>query len=264
VGAYSSAVLAVNFGFPFLLALPASILITMLAGVIVGVPSFRLEGAYLALATLGFAESVRIFAAVTDYLGSTSGFGGIPAPEFFGFKFNLYFEYFYIVMPIALLAIYMSFAILKSSTGRAFTAIREDTIAAAAAGVNVKRYKLIAFVLGAAYAGCAGSLFAHMSPGYIHPNNFTVIEMVTLLLMVVLGGLGNIWGGIIGATVVTIVFDLTREWYYYQLLMFGSVIVGTVMFMPKGIGGIIDRFLVSKRFVSAREKSRDISVKAGD
>ncbi len=83
--------------------------------------------------------------------------------------------------------------------------------------------------------------------------------MVTLMLMVVLGGLGNIWGGIIGAIVVTIVFDLTREWYYYQLLMFGSVIVGPVMFMPKGIGGIIDRYLIGKRFVAAREKSRGIS-----
>lgn len=264
VGAYSSAVLAVNFDFPFLLALPASILITMLAGVIVGVPSFRLEGAYLALATLGFAESVRIYAAVTDYLGSTSGFGGIPSPVILGFKFNIYSEYYYLVMPIALLAIYLSFAILRSSTGRAFTAIREDTIAAAAAGVNVKRYKLIAFVLGAAYAGCAGSLFAHMTPGYIHPNNFTVIEMVTLMLMVVLGGLGHIWGGIIGAVVVTIIFDLTREWYYYQLLMFGSVIVGTVMFMPKGIGGIIDRYLISKRFVAAREKSRGISAEVAE
>jgi branched-chain amino acid transport system permease protein len=262
VGAYSSAVLAVYFGFPFLLALPASIVITMFAGVIIGIPSFRLEGAYLALATLGFAESIRIYAAVTDYLGSTSGFGGIPSPVIFGFKFNLYTEYFYIVMPIALLAIYISFAILRSSTGRAFTAIREDTIAAAAAGVDVKRYKLIAFVMGAAYAGCAGSLFAHMAPGYIHPNNFTVIEMVTLLLMVVLGGLGHIWGGIIGAVVVTIIFDLTREWYYYQLLMFGSVIVGTVIFMPKGIGGIIDRYLIAKRFVSARERSHGASVGA--
>jgi branched-chain amino acid transport system permease protein len=130
--------------------------------------------------------------------------------------------------------------------------------------VNVKRYKLIAFVLGAAYAGCAGSLFAHMSPGYIHPNNFTVIEMVTLLLMVVLGGLGNIWGGIIGAIVVTIIFDLTREWYYYQLLMFGSVIVGTVMFMPKGIGGIIDRYLISRRFVASREKSRIASAELAE
>jgi len=264
VGAYSSAVLAVNFGFPFYLALPASILITMLAGAIVGIPSFRLEGAYLALATLGFAESIRIYAAVTDYLGSTSGFGGIPSPVFFGFKFDKYDEYFYIVMPIALLAIYISFAILKSATGRAFTAIREDTIAAAAAGVNVKRYKLIAFVLGSAYAGCAGSLFAHMTPGYIHPNNFTVIEMVTLLLMVVLGGLGHIWGGVIGAVVVTIIFDLTREWYYYQLLMFGSVIVATVIFMPKGIGGIIDRYLISKRFVTAREKSHSVSTGAAE
>jgi branched-chain amino acid transport system permease protein len=264
VGAYSSAVLAVNFDFPFLLALPASIFITMLAGAVVGIPSFRLEGAYLALATLGFAESVRIYAAVTDYLGSTSGFGGIPSPVIFGFEFNRYNEYYFLVMPIALLAIYLSFAILKSSTGRAFVAIREDTIAAAAAGVNVKRYKLIAFVLGAAYAGCAGSLFAHMTPGYIHPNNFTVIEMVTLLLMVVLGGLGNIWGGIIGAIIVTIIFDLTREWYYYQLLMFGSVIVGTVMFMPKGIGGIIDRYLVSTRFVATREKSHGLSAEVAE
>ncbi|MCP4384224.1 MAG: branched-chain amino acid ABC transporter permease [Hyphomicrobiales bacterium] len=260
VGAYSTAVITVNFGFPFLLALPCAILITMMAGCVVGVPSFRLEGAYLALATLGFAESIRISAAVTDYLGSTSGFGGIPSPVIFGVKFDQYHEYYYIVMPIALVAVYISFAVLRSSTGRAFTAIREDTIAAAAAGVNVKRYKLIAFVVGAAYAGCAGSLYAQMTPGYIHPNNFTVIEMVTLLLMVVLGGLGHIWGGIIGAVLVTIIFDLTRGWYYYQLLMFGSVIVLSVIFMPKGIGGILDRYLISKRFVTARERSHNISV----
>ena len=256
VGAYSTAVLTVNFGFPFVLALPASMLITMIAGAIIAVPSFRLEGAYLALATLGFAESFRIYASVTEYLGSTSGFGGIPSPVIFGFELDLYNEYYYLVMPIALVGLYISFAVLRSSTGRAFTAIREDTIAAAAAGVNVRRYKLIAFVLGSAYAGCAGSLFAQMTPGYIHPNNFTVIEMITILLMVVLGGLGNIWGGVIGAIVVTIIFDMTREWYHYQLLMFGSVIVATVLFMPKGIGGLINHYLIRKQFVEAREKSR--------
>jgi branched-chain amino acid transport system permease protein len=95
-----------------------------------------------------------------------------------------------------------------------------------------------------------------MTPGYIHPNNFTVIEMITILLMVVLGGLGNIWGGVIGAIVVTIIFDMTREWYHYQLLMFGSVIVATVLFMPKGIGGLINQYLIRKQFVEAREKSR--------
>ncbi len=254
IGAYASGVLSVNFGFPFFLALPAAVLITALAGVVVGIPSFRLEGAYLALATLGMSESVRTFAIVTPYLGSSSGFSNIPAPVIGPFVLDDYHKYYFLVMPFMLLAVYVSFAILRSSTGRAFKAIREDTLTAAASGINVKRYKLIAFVLSAVYAGAAGSLFAHMTPGYIHPNNFTIIEMVTLLLMIVLGGLGHVWGGIIGAILVTIIFDLTRDWYFYQMLMFGSVIVLTVLFMPKGIGGILDRHFVSKRFVAAREK----------
>lgn len=254
VGAYASAVLSVNFGFPFWLAMPAAVLITAASGVIVGIPSFRLEGAYLALATLGFSESIRTFAIVTPYLGSSSGFGGVPAPSFFGISLDTYESYYYVVMPIMLLAIYVSFAILKSGTGRAFKAVREDVVSAAAMGINVKRYKLYAFVLSAIYAGTAGSLLAHMTPGYIHPNNFTVIEMVTLLLMIVLGGIGHIWGGIIGAVLVTIIFDFTRDWYFYQMLMFGSVIVLTVLFMPKGIGGIIDRYLATSRFVEIRDR----------
>ena len=92
-----------------------------------------------------------------------------------------------------------------------------------------------------------------MLPGYIHPNNFTIIEMVVVLLMVVLGGIGHIWGGVIGAIIVSIVVDVTRDYYFYQLLMFGLVIVSTVIFMPKGIGGIIDRYFVARRFVAARE-----------
>ena len=136
-------------------------------------------------------------------------------------------------------------------------AVREDPLTAAATGINVKRYKLIAFVISAIYAGVAGSLYAHMLPGYVHPNNFTVIEMVTVLLMVVLGGIGNIWGGVIGAVIVTIIADLTRDFYFYQLLAFGLVIVGTVLFMPKGIGGIIDRYFASRRFVAAREATAE-------
>jgi branched-chain amino acid transport system permease protein len=254
IGSYASAVLSVKFGFPFWLALPAAVLITAAAGVIVGIPSFRLEGAYLALATLGMAESIRIFVHVTDYFGGSSGFGGVPAPQIGSFVFDNFLLYYYLVMPVMLAAVYASFAILKSATGRAFMAVREDTIAAAAVGVNVKRYKLYAFVLSAIYAGAAGSLFAHMTPGYLHPNNFTIIEMVTLLLMVVLGGIGHIWGGIIGAIIVTIVFDLTREWYFYQMLVFGAVIVFTVLFMPRGIGGLIDRYFIRKRFMEERTR----------
>ena len=253
VGAYTSAVLSTKFGVPFWFCLPIAIIVTVLTGALVAVPSFRLEGAYLALATLAFAQAVEVFIRVTNYLGSASGIGGIQPPVFFGLVLRDYQSYYYVVMPFTVLAVYASFAILRSATGRAFMAIREDPLSAAASGVDVKRYKLIAFMLSAVYAGLAGSLMAHMLPGYIHPNNFTVIEMVTVLLMVVLGGIGHIWGGVIGAIIVSIVADVTRDFYFYQLLLFGLVIVGTVLFMPKGIGGVIDRYFVNRRFVAARE-----------
>ena len=252
IGAYTSAVLSVNFGFSFWLALPIGVIVTVLAGVIVGIPSFRLEGAYLALVTLGLGESVRVFISVTEYLGATNGFSGIPAPRIGDFRFDSYLSYYYLVMPFMLLGVYFSFQILRSRLGRAFMAVREDPLAAAAAGVDVRRHKLIAFVISAAYAGVAGGLYAHMLPGYLNPRNFTVVEMVTLLLMVVLGGLGHIWGGIIGAVIVTLVYDFTKDYYHYSLLLFGAVIVFTVLFMPKGIGGIIDRFIVTRRFIAIR------------
>ena len=119
------------------------------------------------------------------------------------------------------------------------------------------KYKLLAFVISALYAGAAGALFAHMPPGYIHHNNFTIIEMVTLLLMVVLGGIGHIWGGIIGAIVVTIIYDQTLEFYFYQPLLFGLSMILIVVFMPRGIGGMIDRYFVTRDFVASHEEKSD-------
>ena len=257
IGAYTSAILATNFGFPFWLALPSAVLVTALAGAIVGIPSFRLEGAYLALATLGLAESVRIFISANDYLGASIGISDIPPPDLFGFRLDTHLSYYYVVMPLALAGVYFSFCILRSNMGRAFKALREDPLAAAAAGINVQKYKTLAFVLSAVYAGCAGSLAAHMTPGFIHPNSYMLAEMVTLLLMVILGGIGHIWGGIIGAIVVTIIYDLTRDYYTYQMLVFGMVIVLTVMYMPTGIGGLIDRYIVTRRFIALRKSKSD-------
>lgn len=257
IGAYTSAVVSVKFGFPFWLALPTAVVVTGLAGIVVGIPSFRLEGAYLALATLGLAESVRIFISATDYLGAAIGFGDIPPPSIGGFAIGNHLQYYYLTMPFALVGIYFSFAILRSDIGRCFQALREDPLAAAASGINVRKYKLLAFLISALYAGVAGSLAAHMAPGFIHPNNYTIVEMVTLLLMVVLGGIGHIWGGVIGAVLVTIIYDFTRDYYQYQLLMFGMVIVLTVTYMPKGIGGLIDRYVAIRRFVAARKAKSD-------
>jgi branched-chain amino acid transport system permease protein len=257
IGAYTSAVLTTKFGMPFWVALPGAMLVTALAGAIVGIPSFRLEGAYLALATLGLAESVRIFISATDYLGASIGYSDIPAPSLFGFSLNTHLRYYYVIMPLAVAGVYFSFCMLRSNIGRAFKALREDPLAAAASGINVRKYKSLAFIISALYAGCAGSLSAHMAPGFLHPNNFTLVEMITVLLMVVLGGLGHIWGGIIGAIIVTIIYDLTRDYYQYQLLMFGMVIVLTVMFMPTGIGGLIDRYLVTRGFVAIRKAKKN-------
>jgi branched-chain amino acid transport system permease protein len=257
VGAYSSAVLSVKFGLPFWIALPGAVVITGLAGIVVGVPAFRLEGAYLALATLGLAESVRISISATSYLGAAIGFGDIPPPYLGNEALNTYVEYYYLVMPLALAGTYFSFSILRSDIGRAFQALREDPIAAAATGVNVRKYKLLAFLISALYAGCAGSLAAHLAPGFIHPNNYTIVEMVTLLLMVVLGGIGHIWGGVIGAILVTIIYDLTRDYYQYQLIIFGMIIVLTVSYMPKGIGGLIDRYIATRRFIAIRKAEAD-------
>ena len=253
IGAVSSALLSLNYGLSFWVSAPLAMLVTGFAGIIVGLPSVRLEGAYLALATLGLGESVRIMIAVTPALGSSTGIMLIPAPVIGDFVFDSFERYYYLVMTVAVLGIYLSFAILRSATGRAFQAIREDPIAASVVGINVKMYKLLAFVISALYAGLGGALFAHMPPGYIHHNNFTIIEMVTLLLMVVLGGIGNIWGGVIGAIVVTVIYDQTKDYYFYQPLIFGITMVLLVVFMPRGIGGLIERMIVKKKFIKKHE-----------
>ena len=254
IGAYTSAVLSTHLGLPFWAALLGAMLVAAAAGALVGIPSFRLEGAYLALATLGLAESVRIVIAATEFLGGAVGYQNIPAPVLFGMRLDDYRSYYYLVMPCMLLGLYLSFSILRSDVGRAFKAIREDPLAAGAAGVNVRKYKLIAFVLSALYAGCAGSLQAHMTPGYLNPGSYTITEMVTLLLMVIMGGIGHIWGGVIGAIIVTLIDDYTRQYYEYRMIMFGMVIVLTVMYVPRGIGGFIDDFLIHRNFKTLTRK----------
>ena len=258
IGAYSSALLSIHLGISFWVALPLAVMITGVAGAVVAMPSFRLEGAYLALATLGMGESVRIFISATLFLGATFGISNIPYPQIGDFLFDTPARIFYIIMPISLLGIFLSMNILRSSLGRAFKAVRDDPISAATSGVDVRKYKLIAFVLSAFYAGCAGSLYAHLVT-YIHPENFNILIMITFLLMVVLGGLGHIWGGVIGAVLVTLIYDWTRPYPEYQMLIFGMSAVLIVIYMPKGIGGLLDRFFATRKFMALRAMRADAS-----
>ena len=179
VGSYTAGCMFLYLGSGLWITLPAAIIVTALFGVVMGVPSLRLEGPYLALATLGGGEAIRLFIENGEFFGSTYGISSISQPVIFGVPFDTPDKYYFIAMPIMLVAIYFSFSVLKSSVGRAFMAIREDQISAAASGINVKKYKLLAFILSAMFAGAAGAVYAHFPPGYIHPNNYTVIEMVT-------------------------------------------------------------------------------------
>ena len=248
VGSYTAGCMFMYLGSDLWMTLPAAIIVTGLFGIAFGIPSFRLEGPYLALATLGGGEAIRLFIENGEFFGSTYGISSISQPVIFGVPFDTPDKYYYISMPVMLIAVYFSYSILKSSIGRAFMSVREDPISAAASGIDIKKYKLLAFILSAMFAGAAGAIYAHLPPGYIHPNNYTVIEMVTFLAMVVFGGLGHIWGGIIGAIIITIVYDLTRPLYEYQLFIFGLTIVLTILFMPKGLGGFIDKIFIDRRF----------------
>ena len=248
VGSYTAGCMFMYLGSDLWVTLPAAIIITGLFGIAFGIPSFRLEGPYLALATLGGGEAIRLFIENGAFFNSTYGISSISQPVIFGVPFDTPDKYYYISMPVMLIAVYFSYSILNSSVGRAFMSVKEDPISAAASGIDVKKYKLLAFILSAMFAGAAGAVYAHLPPGYIHPNNYTVIEMVTFLAMVVFGGLGHIWGGVIGAIIITIVYDLTRPLYEYQLFIFGLTIVLTILFMPKGIGGFIDKYFIDKRF----------------
>ena len=248
VGSYTAGCMFMYLGSDLWMTLPAAIIVTGLFGIAFGIPSFRLEGPYLALATLGGGEAIRLFIENGEFFNSTYGISSISQPTIFGVPFDTPDKYYYISLPVMIIAVYFSYSILKSSIGRAFMSVREDPISAAASGIDIKKYKILAFILSAMFAGAAGAVYAHLPPGYIHPNNYTVIEMVTFLAMVVFGGLGHIWGGIIGAIIITIVYDLTRPLYEYQLFIFGLTIVLTILFMPKGSGGFIDKIFIDKRF----------------
>ena len=246
VGSYTAGCMFMYLGSDLWMTLPAAIIVTGLFGIAFGIPSFRLEGPYLALATLGGGEAIRLFIENGEFFNSTYGISSISQPVIFGVPFDTPDKYYYISLPVMIIAVYFSYSILKSSIGRAFMSVREDPISAAASGIDIKKYKILAFILSAMFAGAAGAVYAHLPPGYIHPNNYTVIEMVTFLAMVVFGGLGHIWGGIIGAIIITIVYDLTRPLYEYQLFIFGLTIVLTILFMPKGIGGFIDKIFIDR------------------
>ena len=228
IGAYMSAVLTTNFQVPFLGALIAGGLGAMLLGLLIGLPTLRLRGDYLAIATLGLGEIIRITIMNIQYVGGAAGFMGIPHKTTFTWVFF-----------VMLFVLFFVKNFINSSHGRACIAVRENEIAAEAMGINTTKYKVMAFAIGAGFAGVAGGLFAHCFY-IINPTSFTFMASFNYLIMVVLGGLGSITGSIAGAVVLTGVSAALADLPEFRMIIFSLVLILLMFYRPQGLFGYME------------------------
>jgi len=232
-GAYVSAACSLLAwpGLPAPLAVPLSLLTGGLAaagaGLLVGIPTLRLRGDYLAIATLGFGEIIRVVILNADAVGGARGLSVSPTLGSYGFA---------VVFTCAIACVLVLWRIVHSPRGKAFTAVREDEIAAAAMGIDTTRYKITAFVVGAFWAGVAGGLFAHFI-GYIHTNSFTFLKSIEIVVMVVLGGMGSTSGAILAAVVLTILPEALRDVAEYRMIIYSTLLVVMMLTRPSGLLG---------------------------
>jgi branched-chain amino acid transport system permease protein len=236
IGAYTLAYLGTTLEWPFWPTVIMGVFLAAVSGVILGAPTLRLRGDYLAIVTLGFGEIVRITAVNTDALGGARGITPIPhPPNLFGVEFLLDpLPYYYLIVVVIILAIIFSLRLQRSRVGRAWTAIREDEDAAELMGVPTFRFKLLAFAIGAMVGGLAGTVFASKVI-FIAPTNFPFILSATILAAVLLGGAGNLPGVILGAFLIAWLPERFRGFADYRILVFGAALVLMMALRPQGL-----------------------------
>jgi branched-chain amino acid transport system permease protein len=245
IGGYMMAVIGTKFGWSFWEILVVGVVASALSGLVLGAPTLRLRGDYLAIVTLGFGEIVRITAQNTDYIGGPRGIAGIPHPpdvsdfEIFGVRPLTYGvldprPYYYLLVVLIVLVIIFARRLEHSRVGRAWSAIREDEDAAELMGVPTFKFKLAAFAIGASIGGAAGVVWAGKVISII-PANFPFILSATILAAVVLGGSGNIPGVMLGAFLIAWLPERFRELQDYRVLAFGAVLVLMMVLRPEGI-----------------------------
>ena len=248
IGAYSTAVLMTSLNMGFWEAMIISGFIAALCGILIGIPTLRLKGDYLAIATLGFGEIVKNVIVNWDSVTKgPMGINGIPGPDFFGFMFSSMDKISWVILiwGIVIITYYFVRRIVRSRIGRALEAIREDEIAASAMGINIAKYKIGAFTTGAFLAGIAGSLFASYNQS-VAPLTFDFMMSIMILCMVVLGGLGNNFATVIGAILIVIASELPRLLGISHIIppqlnqvIFGLILVLMMIYRPQGIIGRI-------------------------
>jgi branched-chain amino acid transport system permease protein len=244
VGAYSSAYFSVNYGAALAesiggtpgwlvslgLATLVGALVAAVAGLLVGVPSLRLKGDYLAIVTLGFGQIIVVLINNIEAVGGARGYSGIPIVK----------SFFWIFL-VAVVTIAVVYNIVNSAFGRALISIREDELAAEAMGVNTTRYKVLAFVISSAMAGAGGVLLAHFD-GYLNPKSFEFIRSFEILIMIILGGLGSIVGSVLGAILLTVLPEALRTFAEYRMVIYSLLLIILMITRPQGLLGNMDPF----------------------
>lgn len=238
LGGYGTGLLISHFGMPFLFAMIAGVVLAALVGLALGVPALRLKGHYLALVTLGFGQIIALILINWTWLtGGATGVRSIISPLIGSFELETVPHWAVFVGLLAVASVYIVHRIHHSSYGRVMRAVRDNDSAAAAMGVSLSRVKVLAFTVGAAFAGLAGALNAGFVT-YISPGTYTMSLSVTMLSMVVVGGAKSPWGAVAGAFLLTFLPELLRDFQDYYLLFYGVLLLVTVAFVPQGIWGV--------------------------
>jgi len=226
LGAYASAIVVTRMGMPFIVGLLAAGAVAALTSVVIGYPTLRLVGDYFAIAALGFGEATRLLLDNGgDLTGGPRGFGSIPK---------------HTTLPIAFLIVVLGAILMRnilgSRFGRSFMAIREDRLAAEAMGIDTSRFRMISLAISAAYAGVAGSMFAHYLT-FLQPSMFDMNKSTELASTVVFGGLGSLTGSIVACVILTTIPELFRPLYLWRMVFYGLALVSTIVLRPQGILG---------------------------
>lgn len=258
VGAYTTTILTTMYGWNYFLALPVCILLSVLVGVLIGLPTLRLTGTYLSIITLGFGEIVRTIIIVWEPMTrGPLGIRGIPKPSLFGFQFTMANAGIYFLSIVLMLLVTLfTHLLIRSKTGRALRAIKGDEMAAMMMGINVTYYKVLAFVLAAVISALAGSLYSTQL-GYIDQNTFTFDMSTMILSIVILGGMGTIRGMFIGSAILVILPEVSRSLMDYRFVIYGLILILMMRFRPQGLLGWKSRrpYPISPKALALKEEA---------
>ncbi len=244
IGAYSSALLYTEAGLPFWISVPLAAVVSGIIGALLGIPCLRVRDDFLAITTMGINFVVEAVFLYIPFFGGAMGIGGINLPRWFGREMTKP-EYFFLIVMVFLLLLLLDRRLGRSWIGLAWASIREDEQSAEAMGVDVVRFKVMAFILGSSIAGLAGGFYAHFLT-FIMPQNFGFGQSILILCMVVFGGIGTRWGPILGAIILGILPEISRPIMEYRTLVYGLLLLAMMRFQPGGLLGaesILPKFL---------------------